>query len=272
MTAKTCTLVLGGTGSIGRLVVARLLERGDSVRVVTRDVDRARGALPVSAEIVLGDLSDVGSISAALDGVDAVVLTHGAPYGSGDDAAVDYGAVPTLLEALDGRQVRVALMSSIGVTATGGSSRELLSWKRRGERLLRASGLPYTVVRPGWFDAGTGTEQHVDLRQGDLIEYGPVRREHVAETLVRALRTREATGRTIEVFSSDGPPVVDWNAAFSATTPDEPGALDGAQDRPGPPLDQEPERVRSDLLRHRATPETAPGRTPASRRDATHNH
>jgi uncharacterized protein YbjT (DUF2867 family) len=25
-------------------------------------------------------------------------------------------------------------------------------WKRRGERLVRASGLPYTIVRPGWFD------------------------------------------------------------------------------------------------------------------------
>ena len=61
--------------------------------------------------------------------------------------------------------VPVALTSSIGVTTTGGSSRELLSWKCRGERLRRAGGLPYAVVRPGWFDAGTGAEQHVDLRQ-----------------------------------------------------------------------------------------------------------
>jgi uncharacterized protein YbjT (DUF2867 family) len=113
MTAATHVLVLGGTGGIGRLVVARLLELGDEVRVVTRDVDRAHGAVPAGAELVAGDLSDVGSISAALDGVDAVVLTHGAPYGSGDYEAADYGAVPTLLDALDGRQVRVALMSSI---------------------------------------------------------------------------------------------------------------------------------------------------------------
>jgi uncharacterized protein YbjT (DUF2867 family) len=254
MTATTRVLVLGGTGSIGRLVVARLQELGDAVRVVSRDVERARRSLPAGTQVVPGDLSDVGSIAAALDGIDAVVLTQGAPYGSGEYEAVDYGAVPTLLDALDaldGRPVRVALMSSIGVTAAGGSSRELLDWKRRGERLLRASGLPYTIVRPGWFDAGPGTEQHVDLRQGDLTEYGPVHRQHVAETLAHAIHRPEAEGRTVEVFSTDGPPVTDWAVAFADTDPDRAGALDGVHDRPGPPLDDEPARVRHDLHRHR---------------------
>jgi uncharacterized protein YbjT (DUF2867 family) len=254
MTSTNRVLVLGGTGSIGRLVVARLLQLDDQVRVLSRNADRARRALPAGTEVVPGDLTDAASVATALDGVDAVVLTHGAPYGSGDHEAVDYGAVPTLLETLEGQEVRVALMSSIGVTAAGGSSRELLDWKRRGERLLRASGLPYTIVRPGWFDAGIGTEQQVDLRQGDLTEYGPARREHVAETLVQALRTPEATGRTVEVFSTDGRPVTDWDTSFGATDPDQPRAFDGAHDRPGPAPGQEPQRVRDDLDRHRATP------------------
>ena len=249
------TLVLGGTGSIGRLVVARLAELGQHPRFLTRNPHRARGVLAdrVNAvDVVAGDLSDASSVERALSGMDAVVLTHGAPYGSGEYADVDYGAVPALLEALGGRVLPVVLMSSIGVTGTGGSSRDLLNWKRRGERLLRASGLPYTVVRPGWFDALTGTEAHVDLRQGDRTEYGPVRREHVAETLVQALRTPAARGRTVEVFSTDGPPVTDWDAAFAATDPDLPGRLDGVHDRSGLPLDHEPERVRDDLRRHRS--------------------
>jgi uncharacterized protein YbjT (DUF2867 family) len=242
-------LVLGGTGSIGRLVVARLAELGDQPRILTRNRDRASRTLPKGTEVVAGDLTDPAGVTAALDGIDGVVMTHGAPYGSGDYAAVDYGAVPSLLEALVGRVVPVALMTSIGVTATGGSSRDLLNWKRRGERLLRASGLPYTIVRPGWFDAGTGTEQHVDLRQGDLVDYGPVRRKHVAETLVQALRTPAATGRTVEVFSTEGPAVTDWETAFAGTDADQPGSLDGAHDRPAPPADNEPERVRTDLRR-----------------------
>ena len=243
-------LVLGGTGSIGRLVVTRLLELGDQPRVLTRNPDRPRRALPDGVEVVAGDLADGASLTTALDRVDAVVLTHGAPYGSGNYADVDYGAVPALLDALDGRPVRVALMTSVGVTGAGGSSRDLLTWKRRGERLLRASGLPYTIVRPGWFDAGTGTEQHVDLCQGDATEYGPVRRVHVAETLVQALRSPAAVDRTVEVFSTDGAPVIDWDAAFTAADADRPGALDGAHDPTELPLETEPERVRADLRRH----------------------
>lgn len=247
----THVLVVGGTGSLGRLVVARLLELGDPPRVLSRNPDRARRALASDVaqevDVVAGDITDAASLTPALDGVDAVVMTHGAPYGSGDYEAIDYGAVRTLLTALEGRVVRVALMSSIGVTGTGRGSRDLLDWKRRGERLLRASGLPYTVVRPGWFDAGTGAELRIDLRQGDSTEYGPVRREHVAETLVQALHAPTATGRTVEVFSVDGPPVTDWPGAFAVTDPDPSGSLDGAHDAPGLPLEREPERVRADL-------------------------
>jgi uncharacterized protein YbjT (DUF2867 family) len=252
-------LVLGGTGSIGRLVLQRLVELGDDPRVLTRDPARARrligGDKRQDIDIASGDLTDTRSLRAALDRADGVVMTHGAPYGSGDYEAIDYGAVPTLLTALDGRTVRVVLMSSIGVTANdGGSSRDLLAWKRRGERLLRASGLPYTIVRPGWFDAGNGTEQHIDLRQGDLTEYGPVRREHVAETLVQALRTPKAVDRTVEVFSTDGPAVSDWEATFGATKADQPDALDGVHDQSAQPLADEPERVRADLRRWRNHP------------------
>lgn len=244
-------LLVGGTGSIGRLVVPRLLELGDEPRVLSRDPSRARLRLGADVaphvDVLSGDLTDAGSLTAALDGIDAVVMTHGAPYGSGDYEAIDYGAVPALVTALGRREVRVALMSSIGVTGTGGTSRDLLDWKRRGERLLRASRLPYTIVRPGWFDAGTGTEERVDLRQGDRTEYGPVRREHVAETLVQGLHTSTAVGRTVEVFSVDGSPTTDWTGAFASTDPDLPTSLDGALDAPGLTLDREPERVQAHL-------------------------
>ena len=240
-------LLIGGTGSIGRLVATQLLELGDTPRVLARNPDRAR--TPDAAQVVRGDLTDPAALLNSLDGVDAVVMTHGAPYGSGHYEAVDNGAVPAVHDAVQGRDVRVALMSSIGVTGTGGASRELLDWKRRGERLLRASGLPFTIVRPGWFDAGTGTETHVDLRQGDATKYGPVRREHVAQTLAHAVHEPTAVGRTVEVFSTDGPPVTDWKTAFGRTDADLPGALDAAHDRTSLAFDREPDRVRADLRR-----------------------
>ena len=44
-------LVLGGAGSIGRLVATRLLELGDQPRVLTRNPDRARRSLPDGVEV-----------------------------------------------------------------------------------------------------------------------------------------------------------------------------------------------------------------------------
>ncbi len=252
MTNPERILVVGATGSIGRLVTDRLAQLGYPVRALTRDVDRARRVLGSDVELASGDLADPQSLTGALEGIDSIVMTHGAPYGSNDYEAVDYGAVPAVLDALAGRQAHVVLMSSIGVTESGGSSRDLLNWKRRGERLLRASSLPYTIVRPAWFEAGSGTEQRIDLQQGDRSGYGPVRREHVAETLVQAVLSPDAASRTLEVYSTNGAQLTDWNQAFAALAPDQPDALDGVRDRPGLPLDREPQLVRDDLKRWRS--------------------
>ena len=135
-------LVVGATGRIGRLVVAAALRHGLDVRALVRDTKRAAGVLP-GATLVPGELTRAADLTAAVAGVDAVILTHGsAGYGARDLEDVDYGAVANLLTALDGRRVRVALMTSINVNERSGAYQDVLDWKRRGERLLRASGLP----------------------------------------------------------------------------------------------------------------------------------
>ncbi|WP_069769423.1 SDR family oxidoreductase [Streptomyces sp. LUP30] len=58
----TRVLITGGTGSIGRLVAARLLELGSLPRVLSRDPDRARRSLPDGVEVVAGELADQPSM------------------------------------------------------------------------------------------------------------------------------------------------------------------------------------------------------------------
>jgi hypothetical protein len=70
--------------------------------------------------------------------------------------SVDYGGVRNVLLALGSRPARIALMTAAGVTNRTGSynrTTEAHDRKRRSERLVRACGLPDTVVRPGWFDS-----------------------------------------------------------------------------------------------------------------------
>jgi UDP-glucose 4-epimerase len=66
-------LVTGATGKVGSRLAKRLAARGDRVRALVRDRDRAKALLGAEIELVEGDLLDAGSLTAAVTGVDAVV-------------------------------------------------------------------------------------------------------------------------------------------------------------------------------------------------------
>lgn len=156
-------LVVGATGSIGRHTVTELLRRGHRTRALVRDARRARW-LHEGTEAVVGDLTRAQTLAEAVDGVDGIVFTHGSHGGADEAERVDYGAVRNTLEALGERRARIALMTAIGVTKhTPGHD-----WKRRGERLVRASGLPYTIVRPGWFDYNEPDQRRLVMLQAVL--------------------------------------------------------------------------------------------------------
>jgi uncharacterized protein YbjT (DUF2867 family) len=245
----TRVLVVGATGSIGSRVVAAAQRLDLPVRGLVRDVARAERSLP-GVELVRGDLEQPGSLTDALAGVDAIVFTHGG-NGSPDQARrIDYGGVANVLHALDGRTPRIALMTSIGVSRQGrGSVGELLDWKRRSERLVRASGAPYTIVRPGWFDhVGSGDERLV-FEQGDTGN-GGIGRDQLADVLVRSLLTDTAVGRTFELFAEAGPAPGDWDGLFAGVRSDRPGSLDSVADPATlPPVAEEPAPVPADIAR-----------------------
>ena len=126
--------------------------------------------------LVVGDLTRPDTLAAAVDRVDAIVFTHGSDGGGKTGAErVDYGGVRHVLAALGGRSVRIALMTAIGVTNREGDYNrrtQAHDWKRRSERLVRTSGLPYTIVRPGWFDYNASGEHRLVLLQGDRRHAG----------------------------------------------------------------------------------------------------
>jgi uncharacterized protein YbjT (DUF2867 family) len=249
-------LVVGATGSIGRLVVTEAIARGHTVRALVRD--RAKGAqrLSADAELVVGDVTRPEILPEAVTGADAIVLTLGS-FGTGASSpeTVDYAGVRNVLTALaslDGVRPRVALMTSIGATTRSSSYGHLLEWKRRSERLVRASGLTYTIVRPGWFDMNGPDEHQMVFLQGDRRRSGgpadgSVARTDIARVLVVALTAPEAAGRTFELVAEQGAAPSDLGPLFAALDQDPPGSLDAVRDEANMPLDGEPQRVRDDL-------------------------
>ncbi|KGH46816.1 hypothetical protein IN07_10260 [Modestobacter caceresii] len=245
--APTDVLVVGATGSIGELVVAESIRRGHRTRALVRDRGRT-ASLPGDAQIVVGDLTQADTLTEAIDGVHAVVFTHGSHGGARAAELVDYGAVRNVLQVLGGRPARIALMTAIGVTNPYPGH----DWKRRSERLVRASGLPYTIVRPGWFDYNQPDQLELVMLQGDRRHAGTpadgvVSRRQIAEVLVASLSSPAAERKTLELVAERGPAPTDLDPLFSALQPDPQGALDAVLDIDNMPLSAEPTAVRQEL-------------------------
>ncbi|GGR78754.1 MULTISPECIES: NAD(P)H-binding protein [Streptomyces] len=126
-------LVTGATGTVGRRVVEQLLERGEHVRALTRDPERAE--FPAGVEVVGGDLEDPASLVPALRGVTGLhLITFG-------------GALFAPLETAD---EILALAKEAGVRRVtvlhGGGDTPM-------EAAVRASDFAWTVVMPVEFMA-----------------------------------------------------------------------------------------------------------------------
>ena len=76
--AKMTILVAGATGGVGKRVVQKLLERGDRVRALVRDLDRAKEILPESVELYEADITIAETLKPEMmAGVEAVICCTG---------------------------------------------------------------------------------------------------------------------------------------------------------------------------------------------------
>lgn len=220
----TTVLVVGATGSIGEHVVRKALAQRYRVRALVRDPRRAARRLPAGVELVVGDLTRPDTLAAAVDGVDAIVFTHGSTTREADVRDIDYAGVANTLAALDGRPARIALMTAVGVTRPGVP---YAAWKYRAEQLVRASGNDYTIVRPGWFDYNDADQRRIVMRQGDTAQSGTpadgaIARDEIARVLVDSLGSEAANHKTLELAAEAGPEQGDLTDSFAALRPDTP--------------------------------------------------
>jgi len=221
--AVETVLVIGATGRTGREVVTRSLEAGYRVRALVRDEARARALLGDDVELVLGDVRHNEGIAAAVQGVDFIISALGSNVrndASNTPELVDYGGVRRLAEAAATSKVRhFVLVSSMGAThrdhPLNQSYSNILIWKLKGEDALRASGVPYTVIRPGGLTDARGGEFMPLLMQGDdLSRQGRIARADVAAIAVAALDRPEVIQKTFEAISSQSVGTPNWTALF----------------------------------------------------------
>lgn len=188
--------------------------------------------------------------------IDAIIFTLGSDgQGRIGARAIDYGGVRNILKLLKSTQVRIALMTTIGVTERLNSFNqrtEVHDRKRRAERLLRASGHPYTIVRPGWFDYNHENELNLQMLQGDrrhagTPDDGVISRKKIAKVLVSALTNDAAINKTFELVAERGPEQPDFTPLFAALQSDNSQKVDAIADMDNMPLVDEPECIVREL-------------------------
>lgn len=201
-------LIAGANGKIGRHLV-RLLGESDHVcRAMVRDPSQEWELRRLGAdEVVVADLEQ--DCRAALITCDAVVFTAGSGPHTGPEKTVDVdqnGAINLIDLAGEMGVPRFVIVSSMRADDPDSGPEKMRHYfvaKQNADNHLRASGLNYTIVRPGKLteEAGTG-----GVRVAERIDdFGEIPRQDVAAVIRAALDHPGTSKREFDLISGDTP-------------------------------------------------------------------
>jgi uncharacterized protein YbjT (DUF2867 family) len=146
-TASGPILVTGGTGTLGRLLVPRLKDTGNEIRVLSR----RSGAAEDGTELVTGDLATGQGIDAAVEG--AEIIVHAAGSTKGDEGKA-LNLVRAASRAGAPHLVFISVVGADRIPVVSGVDRAMFGYfgaKLAAERVVADSGLPWTTLRATQF-------------------------------------------------------------------------------------------------------------------------
>lgn len=218
-------LVVGGTGHLGRVVVRRLLDARQDVRVMSRGAAGAADLAQAGAELFPGDVRDRARVQAAMEGATVCVSAVQGFSGPGRQSpeTVDRDGNMDLVDAARVAGSDVVMVSAVEAGPHHPLSLHRMKWE--AEEYLRRSGVAWTVVRSTplaetWADLVRQSRDRAGhprvLGRGENpINFVSV--EDVATAVVRAVDDRGLRGHVIEV---GGPDNLTFNAFARLVEPD----------------------------------------------------
>jgi uncharacterized protein YbjT (DUF2867 family) len=209
----TTVAILGGSGFIGRHLSHALAAEGYRVRVATRDRERAKRELILlpTVDVVYANVHDPAELSAFVRGADAVVNLVGVLHQGRGDASFEQAHVELARKVVaacrDGRVGRLLHMSALNADPGGPSV--YLRTKGEAERVVRDSGLAWTIFRPSViFGRGDGFLNlfatilrfaPVMMLASPNARFQPVFVEDVAAAFEKSLEYVETFGKSFDL-------------------------------------------------------------------------
>jgi NAD(P)H dehydrogenase (quinone) len=201
----TTYAVTGATGHLGRLAVAELLARGvpaADVVALARTPEKAADLATLGLIVRRADYSEPATLGAALDGVDVLLLVSGSEAGR---RMPQHAAVIEAAKAAD-----IGRVAYTSITDAGRSANPLAPEHKATEELLRASGLPFTILRNNWYIENYTAQLPQYLARGEVVgidgdaRIGAATRADMAAAITTALLDDGTAGATFEL---SGPPI-----------------------------------------------------------------
>lgn len=197
--------VTGATGHLGRLVVNALLRDvpASDVVAVVRDADKAADLAAKGVTVRAADYNDSASLEAALDGVERVLLISGTNVGS---RARQHAAV---IDAAAKQGVSLLAYTSV-LRASENSLNPVASEHVATEAHLRASGVPFVLLRNGWYlenyvhEARGAAESGVVVTSAGAGRVATATRAEYADAAAAVLTTDGHVGRVYELSGAEG--------------------------------------------------------------------
>jgi NADH dehydrogenase len=165
-------LVTGGTGFVGTHLIKRLRNDHIPVRALVRKPGKTQALKDLGVEVAMGDISDMPSLEAAAEGCDQVmhlvgIIQEGKGYSF---RSVHVEGTRYVLGAAKKAGVRHFLhQSALGTREDAASEYYRTKWE--AEKLVRASGLPWTILRPSLI---YGPGDLFTIRLSEMIRLAPV--------------------------------------------------------------------------------------------------
>ncbi|MFV0128360.1 SDR family oxidoreductase [Streptomyces sp. HMX112] len=156
-------VVTGATGHLGRLVIDALLAAGvpaDTVAAVVRDKEKAADVAARGVELRIADYDRPETLDDTFRSGDRVLLISGNEIGR---RVAQHAAV---IDAA--RAAGVAQLAYTSVLGGPDADFELAAEHKETERLILGSGLPYTLLRNGWY-----TENYTE-QLAPVLQHGAV--------------------------------------------------------------------------------------------------
>ncbi|EPD55854.1 MULTISPECIES: SDR family oxidoreductase [Streptomyces] len=156
-------VVTGATGHLGRHVVEQLLEKvpADRITAVVRDESKAADFAARGVRLAVADYNRPETFDGVFAAGDRVLLISGNEF--------DKGRVAQHKVVIDAAKAAgVALLAY--TSAPGGMTAALVDDHRGTEEILLASGLPYTLLRNGWYHENYTENLAPVLEHGAVVQ------------------------------------------------------------------------------------------------------